>query len=125
MLTFCWILLDSNAHILTTGSFSVYFQFTESRIVITPSHKWHHKQAKIIFLITKFTVSEGIYAIECTYIRIELYWGPDKFYWRSKFGQYDKEKNLAPLTKLANGRDIFDVSFETAVQNLTKLDLKQ
>ena len=68
MLTF---LLDSNAYTLTTGSFSVYFQFSEIRIFITPSHKWHHKQTKIMFQITKFTLIDRIYLIEYTYIRIE------------------------------------------------------
>ena len=30
------ILLDSNAYTLTTGSFSVYFHFSESRTFMTP-----------------------------------------------------------------------------------------
>ena len=68
MLTF---LLDSNAYTLTTGSFSVYFHFSEIRIFMTPSHKWHHKQTKIMFQITKFTLSDRIYPNEYTYIRIE------------------------------------------------------
>ena len=33
------ILLDSNANALTTGSLSVYFHISESRIFMTPSHK--------------------------------------------------------------------------------------
>ena len=57
-------------HILTTGSLSVYFHFSESRIFMTPSHKWHHKQTKIMFHITKFTLSDRIYPFERTYIRI-------------------------------------------------------
>ena len=68
MLTLCWIQM----HIpLTTESFSVYFHFSESRIFMTPSHKWHYKQTKIMFQITNFTLSDKIYTIECTYIRIE------------------------------------------------------
>ena len=38
---------------------------------MTPSHKWPHKQTKIMFQITKFTLSDRIYPIEDTYIRIE------------------------------------------------------
>ena len=30
-------------------------------------------------------------------LELKVYCGPDKFYERSKFGQYDKEKNRAPL----------------------------
>ena len=49
--------------------------FTESRILMTPSHKLHHKQTKIMFQITKFTLSDGIFPIECNYIKIEdLLW---------------------------------------------------
>ena len=51
-------------YILTTGSFSVYFHFSESRIFMTPSHKWHHKQTTIMFHITKFIFSDRIYPIE-------------------------------------------------------------
>ena len=68
MLTF---LLDSNAYTLTTGRFSVYFHFSEIRIFMTPSHKWHHKQTKLMFQITKFTLIDRIYPIAYTYIRIE------------------------------------------------------
>ena len=64
-------MLDSNAYILTSGSFSFYFKFSESRIFITPSNKWHHKQNKIMFHITKIALSDRTYPIECTYIRIE------------------------------------------------------
>ena len=65
------IVLDSKAYTLKTGSFIVYFHFSESRIFMTPSHKWHHKQTKIMFQISKFTLSDRIYPNECTYIRIE------------------------------------------------------
>ena len=41
------ILLDSNAYNLTTGSFSVYFYFSESHILWPPSHKWHRKTDQI------------------------------------------------------------------------------
>ena len=68
MLTF---LLDSNAYTLTTGSLSVYFHFSEIRIFITPSNKWHHKPTKIMCQITQFPLSDRIYPIEYTYIRIE------------------------------------------------------
>ena len=96
-----YIPLDSNAYILTTGSFSVvffffFFHFSESRIF--SFHKLHYKQTKIIFHITKFTLSDRIYPIEYTYIRIEGILCPDQFYVRSKFGQYDKEKNRAPYS---------------------------
>ena len=52
-----------------------------------------------MFHMTKFTLNDTIYTIECTYIELKIYCGPDKFYGRSKFGQYDKEKNRAPLEK--------------------------
>ena len=68
MLTF---LLDSNAYTLTTGSFSVYFHFQKFVFLWPPSHKWHHKQTKLMFQITKFTLIDRIYPIEYTYIRIE------------------------------------------------------
>ena len=64
-------MLDSNAYTLTTGSFSVYFHFSESRIFLPPSHKWHPKRIKLICQITKFTLSDRIYPTECTYIKIE------------------------------------------------------
>ena len=48
-----------------------------------------------MFQITKFTPSDRIYPIECTCIRIEDILWPDKFYERSKFGQYDEVKNRA------------------------------
>ena len=64
-------LLDSKAYTLATGSFSVYFHFSEIRILWPPSHKWHHKQTKLMFQITKFTLIDRIYPIEYTYIRIE------------------------------------------------------
>ena len=68
--------MDSNAYTLTPGSFSVFFfHFSESRIFMTPSHKWHHKQTKIMFQITKFTLSDRIYPIKWTYIRIaDILW---------------------------------------------------
>ena len=33
------IVLDSKAYTLTTGSFTVYFHFSESRFLLPPSHK--------------------------------------------------------------------------------------
>ena len=39
--------------------------------VVPPSYKWHHIPTKTIFHITKFTLSDRIYPIECTYIKIE------------------------------------------------------
>ena len=87
-------------HILTTGSFSFYFHFQKVVLLLLPSDKWHHKQTKITFHITKFTLNDRKYPIiiwiyalylqrlvlihrniceskviqfrfECTYIRIE------------------------------------------------------
>ena len=43
---------------------------------MTPCNKWHYKQTKIMFQITKFTPSDRIYPIECTCIRIEDILGP-------------------------------------------------
>ena len=31
-------------------------------------------------------------------LELKIYCGPDKFYERSKFGQYDEVKNRAPLS---------------------------
>ena len=64
MLTFCSIQM----HI---SSPQEVFHFSAIRIVMIPSHKGHHKQTKIMFRITKFTLSDRIYPIECGYIRIE------------------------------------------------------
>ena len=36
-------------------------------------------------------------------LELKIYCGPDKFYGRSKFGQYDEVKNRAPL-RLLNSR---------------------
>ena len=33
-------------------------------------------------------------------LELKVYYGPDKFYGRSKFGKYDKEKNRAPYRAL-------------------------
>ena len=38
---------------------------------MTPFHKWHYKQTKIMFKITIVTLSDNTYPFECTYIRIE------------------------------------------------------
>ena len=66
-------MLDSNAYTITTGSLCGFFFFIFQKVVflLPPSHKCHHKQTKIKFQITKFTLSDRIYLIECTYIRIE------------------------------------------------------
>ena len=68
MLTLCWIQMHipEQQEVL---AFIVIFQ----KVVFSwpPSHKWHHKQTKIIFRITKFTLSDRIYLLECTYIWIE------------------------------------------------------
>ena len=32
-------------------------------------------------------------------LKVHVYCGPDKFYGRSKFGQYDKDKNRSPSNK--------------------------
>ena len=53
---------------------------------------------KIMFHISKFTLNDRIYPIECTFIRIKgIKCDPDNFCGRPKFRQYDKEKNRAPL----------------------------
>ena len=49
-----------------------------------------------MFQIIKFTLNDRIYPIECTLLELKIYCGPDKFYGRSKFGQYDEVKNRAP-----------------------------
>ena len=67
------------------------------------SHTWHHKQTKIIFHITKFTLSDRIYPIECTNIGIEGILCPRQILRQSKFGQYDKEKNRAHLNLTPSG----------------------
>ena len=47
------------------------FIFQKVVFLWPPSYKWHHKQTEIMFQITKSTLSDIIYPIECTYIRIE------------------------------------------------------
>ena len=56
MLTFYWIQM----HIHLNMKFLRLFQFSESRIFMTPSHKLLHKLTKIMFHITKFTLSHSI-----------------------------------------------------------------
>ena len=53
-----------------------------------------------MFQITIFTLSDRIYPIEYTYIRIEDILWPVKFYGWSKFGQYDEVNNCAPFIYL-------------------------
>ena len=36
-------------------------------------------------------------------LELKIYCGPDKFYGRSKFGQYDEVKNRAPFDKVSSG----------------------
>ena len=68
MLTFCWIQMQipKQQEVL-----AFIFIFQKVVVLLPPSHKWHHKHTKIMFQITKFTLSDRIYPIECTYIRIE------------------------------------------------------
>ena len=47
------------------------FIFQKFVFLWPPSHKWHHKPTKIMFQITEFTLSDRIYPIEYTNIRIE------------------------------------------------------
>ena len=50
-----------------------------------------------MFHITKLTLSDRIYPIECTYVRVEGIILTRQILRVVKFGQYDKEKNRAPL----------------------------
>ena len=50
----------------------------------SPSHKWYHKQTKIMFQITKSTLSDRKYSIQCTYIRIEDILWPRQTLWAVK-----------------------------------------
>ena len=69
MLTF---LLDSNAYTLTTGSFSVYFHFSEIRSFYDPLPiNGIINRPKLCFKLQIFTLSDRIYPIEYTYIRSE------------------------------------------------------
>ena len=68
MLTFCCIRMHIPSQ---RGNLAFIFIFRKVVFLLPPSHKWHHKQTKIMFQITKFTVSDRIYPIECTYIKIE------------------------------------------------------
>ena len=68
MLIFCCIQM----HIPSQREVLAFiFIFQKVVFLLPPSNKWHHKQTKIMFQITKFTVSDRIYPIECTYIEIE------------------------------------------------------
>ena len=47
-----------------------------------------------MFQIKKFTLNDRIYTLLYVLIlELKVYCAQDKFYGRSKFGQYDKEKN--------------------------------
>ena len=37
-------------------------------------------------------------------LELKIYCGPDKFYGRSKFGQYDNVKDRAPLRRLTENK---------------------
>ena len=60
------------------------FIFSDIRIFMPPSHKWHHKHTNIMFHFTNFTLSDRIYPIECTYIRIEDIIWSRKIVWAVK-----------------------------------------
>ena len=47
--------------------------------------------------ITKFTLGDRI--LNVLILELKIYCGTDKFYGRSKVGQYDEVKNRAPLYK--------------------------
>ena len=70
------------------------FIFRKVVFLLPPSHKWHHKQTKIMFQITKFTLSDRIYPIECTYIKIEDILLPRQI---RRAVKVDEVKNHAPL----------------------------
>ena len=50
---------------------------------------------KKLLLVIEYTLL-NVFILE-----LKVYCGSDKFYGRSKFGQYDKEKNRAPLYYLS------------------------
>ena len=57
-------------------------------------------------------------------IELKVYCGPDKFYERSKFGQYDKKKNRAPLSNnLLSGNTDYQEALNT-LRNYTKTKLQ-
>ena len=69
VLTFCWIQI----HIfLQQEVLAFIFIFQEVVLLLPPSHKWYYKQTKIMLYVTKLTLSERIYPIECTNKRIEV-----------------------------------------------------
>ena len=61
---------------------------------MTPSHKTHHKQTKIMFHITKFTLIDRIYPIECTYVRIEGLLWPKQILWAVKVRQMIRKRTV-------------------------------
>ena len=68
MLTLCWIQM----HIPYQQEVLAFiFIFQKMVFLWPPSLKWHHKQTKIMFQFTKFNLSDRIYPIGYTYIRIE------------------------------------------------------
>ena len=93
------ILLDCMHRFLSTESLNVYFHFPESRILWPPSNKWHDKQTTIMFHITNITLSDRIFPIECTYVRIESLLWLKQILLVVKVRAIWKGKNRAPLTK--------------------------
>ena len=67
MLTFCWMQM----HIPYQQEVLAFIFIFQKVFLWPPSLKWHHKQTKIMFQITKFNLSDRIYPLQCTYIRIE------------------------------------------------------
>ena len=95
MLTFCCIQMrmPSQREVL-----AFIFLFRKVVFLLSPSNKWHHKQTKIMFQITKCTLSDRIYPIgDVLILKLKICCCRDKFDERSKFGQYDEVKNHAPL----------------------------
>ena len=93
MLTFCCrqIHIPSQREVL-----AFIFIFQKVVFLLPPSHKWHHKQTKIMFRISKFKMIEYT-LLNVLILKMNIYYCRDKFYERPKFGQYDEVKNDAPV----------------------------
>ena len=56
-------------------------------------------------------------------LELKMYCGPDKFYGRSKFGQYDEVKNRAPFYRMTD-RNIICITILKTLGSLQTSQLK-
>ena len=64
---------------------------------MTPSHKLHHKQTKILFHVTTFTLSDRIYPINVFLLELKVYCSPVRNFMGGQSSGNIRKKNRTPL----------------------------